>query len=121
MDSGESSKDSSTAETAGVFLPLGRPGFLFDGAVSDGTGTSTVRPAGRSSGTLAECSAPADRAWFGSALMGGSLKTGLSSRLSEDIFLLSVSAVGSGKTGVKVKSLPGVRGTPALRTGDCAG
>lgn len=50
--------------------------------------------------------------------MGGSLKTDLSSRLSEDTFLLRVSAVGSGKTGVKVKSLPGVRGIPALRTGD---
>lgn len=121
MDSDESSKDSSAAESEGVFLPLGRPGFFFDWAVSDGTGTSTVRPAGRSSGTLAECSVPANRAWLGRALMGGSLKTGLSSRLSEDIFLLRVSAVGSGKTGVKVKSLPGVRGTPALRTGDCAG
>lgn len=121
MDSDDSSKDSSAAKSEGVFLPLGRPGFFFDWAVSDGTGTSTVRPAGRSSGTLAECSVPADRAWLGRALMGGSLKTGLSSRLSEDIFLLRVSAVGSGKTGVKVKSLPGVRGTPALRTGDCAG
>ncbi len=119
MDSDESSKDSSATETA--FLPLGRPGFLFEVAVSDGTGTSTVRPAGKSSGTLAVGSVPADRAWLGKALMGGSLKTGLSSKLSEDIFLLRVSAAGSGKTGVKVKSLPGVRGTPALRTGDCAG
>ena len=121
MGSEESSEDSSAAETAGVFLLLGRPGFLFDGELSDDTGMSTERPVGRSSGILAEFPVPADRAWLGRAWIGGSLKTGLSSRLSEDIFLLNVSAVGSGKTGVNVKSLPGVRGTPALRTGDCAG
>lgn len=60
MDSDDSSKDSSTA--AGIFLALGRPGFFFDAAMSDGTWLCSVRPAGRSSGTLAECSVPADRA-----------------------------------------------------------
>lgn len=116
MDSDESSKDSSAAEAAGSFLLLGRPGFFFNGVTSDGTGTSRERPVGRSSGMLTECSVPAARTWPGTALMCGSLKTGLSSKLSKDTFLLI--AAGSGKTGANVKSLPGVRGTPALRTGD---
>lgn len=119
MDSDESSKDSSAAETAGGFLPLGRPGFFFDVVASDDTGTSKERSVDTSSAMLTGCSVPAARTWLGTALMCGSLKTGLSSKLSEDTFLLI--AAGSGKTGVNVKSLPGVRGTPALRTGDCAG
>lgn len=111
----ESSKDSSAEETAESFL--GRPGFFFDGEVSEGPGMSAASLAWRSSGMVAESSVAADRTWVGRAVTGGSLKTAPSSRL----FLFSLSAAGSGKTGVKVKSLPGVRGTPALRTGDCEG
>lgn len=115
MDSDDSSKDSSAEETAEIFL--GRPGFFFDGVVSDSPGMSAASLVGRSSGMTAGSSVPADTTWLGSAVTGGSLKTAPSSRL----FLFSLSAAGSGKTGVNIKSLPGVRGTPALRTGDWDG
>ncbi len=91
-----------------------------------GRGGSWSEAAGRGGpGNGEETALLGCRLAWGEALSRGSLKTDFSSKLSDEAFLWmgrpADKAAESGKAGVKVRSLPGVRGIPALRTGDWAG